>query len=84
MELTPADIKNGMKSRLFSEVSLDQFHRCIYGRSSEASLLKSEDVMQQRSASTAWFPTVKGLHKRSAKTVEPSVTVAAPIAMNAK
>jgi hypothetical protein len=39
---------------------------------------KSEDVMQQRSPSRAWFHSLKGLHKRGAKTVEPSVTVVAP------
>jgi hypothetical protein len=47
-------------------------------------LFKSEDVMQQRSPRIAWFRSVKNLQERNAKTVEPSVTVAAPIAINAK
>jgi hypothetical protein len=38
----------------------------------------------QRFPSIAWLHSVEGLHERSAKTVEASVTVAAPIAMNAK
>jgi hypothetical protein len=53
-------------------------------KSAKQVLFKSEDVMQQRSPRIAWFRSVKGLQERNAKTVEPSVTVAAPIAMNAK
>ena len=50
----------------------------------EASLFKSENVMQPRSPSRAWFHSVKSFHERSAKTVEPSVTFAAPIPINEK
>jgi hypothetical protein len=50
----------------------------------EASLFKSENVMQPRSPSRAWFHSVKSFHERRAKTVEPSVTFAAPIPINEK
>jgi hypothetical protein len=53
-------------------------------KSAEATLFKSEDVMQHRSPGRAWFHNVKDLHEWCVKTVEPSTTVAAPIAMNAK
>jgi len=53
-------------------------------KSAEATLFKSENVMQHRSPGRAWFHNVKDLHEWVCQTVEPSTTVAAPIAMNAK
>ena len=50
----------------------------------DASLFKSEDVMPQRTPSRAWFHNVRDLHERSAKTVEPSATVAAPWTLGEK
>jgi hypothetical protein len=52
--------------------------------SAKDGLFKSEDVMQQRSQTRAWFHNVKDLHEWRAKTVEPSAAIAAPIAINAK
>jgi hypothetical protein len=49
-----------------------------------SSLFQSEDIVQHRTPDSAWFHNVKDLHEWCANTVEPSATVAAPIAMNAK
>ena len=53
-------------------------------KSAEANLFRPEDVMPQRSPSKVRFHSMKGPLERGAKTVEPSATVPAPIAINEK